>query len=131
MNPATDLDLSGRHALVCGASRGIGAAAAHALAGLGATVIVLARDEAALGTVLESLPTPARQQHGRIVVDVNDRETLAAAAGSLAGQPGGLQILVNNSGGPPAGTAIDADPDDYVAAFRQHLVASQQHRRPL
>lgn len=125
MNPATDLDLTGRRALVCGASRGIGAAAAHSLAGLGATVFALARNEQALARVLEELPTPARQQHGRIVVDVMQTDALAAAAGSLAAQPGGMQILVNNSGGPPAGTAHEAGVEAYLEAFRQHLVASQ------
>ena len=58
-----DLDLSGRHALVCGASEGIGLAAARELAQLGADVTLLARREDALRTACESLPRREGQRH--------------------------------------------------------------------
>ena len=55
-----DLNLSGRHALVCGASEGIGRATAEELAELGATVTVLSRREGVLREVVSGLATPAR-----------------------------------------------------------------------
>ena len=73
-----NLDLSGKHALVCGASQGIGRAAAIALAELGADVTVLARSRAALEAVVAALPRSGAQTHGWIDVDMNDAPALRA-----------------------------------------------------
>lgn len=115
------LDLEGRRALVCGASQGIGAAAARALAECGAEVTLLARSEERLAAVCDPLPGSG---HDCLAVDLGDANALAGALGKLADS--GYHILVNNSGGPPAGTAIDAEPDAYRQAFDQHLVAGQR-----
>jgi 3-oxoacyl-[acyl-carrier protein] reductase len=120
-----DLDLGGRHALVCGASEGIGRAAAHELALLGASVTVLARRESALREVVLALPCPREgQSHDRVVADMDDSEALAAAAAELA-QKSPVHIVVNNSAGPPGGPAHSADPDAYLATFRRHLIGGQ------
>ncbi|KRG70619.1 SDR family oxidoreductase [Pseudoxanthomonas dokdonensis] len=120
-----DLDLTGKHALVCGGSVGIGRAAAIELALLGADVTVLARHEAALREVADALPRPGdAQRHGWLVADGNDIAALRQQVAALAAQRP-LQILVNNSGGPPGGRAIDADASQYLAAFQQHLLANQ------
>src|SRR3546814_18665846 len=95
-----DLNLTGRHALVCGASEGIGRAAAHELALLGADVTVLARREEVLREVVDTLPRTDGQRHGWIAADVADTDKLRAPVEALAaGKP--EQILVNNTGGPP------------------------------
>ena len=119
------IELTGRHALVCGASRGIGRATAMELAALGADVTVLARSTEGLDAVVAGLPTThAQQRHDRLAVDMADRDALGATvAGLAAGHP--VQILIHNSGGPPAGLASEADPAAYEAAFAQHLVAGQ------
>jgi 3-oxoacyl-[acyl-carrier protein] reductase len=118
-----DLTLSGKHALVCGASEGIGRAAAIELAQLGADVTLLARREAALRVAVEALPAVAGQRHEFLVADVADttmlRETVGASA---AGRP--VHILVNNTGGPPGGAAHAASVDAYLDAFNRHLVAN-------
>ena len=119
-----DLDLSGRHALVCGASAGIGRAAAHALAALGAKVTVLARRADALQAVVDALPPAAGRRHGLLVADMARREALRADVGALAAADP-VHILVNNSGGPPGGSALDADEAAYLAAFGQHLLGNQ------
>ena len=119
-----DLDLTGRHALVCGASEGIGRATAHELALLGATVTVLARREAVLRDVADALPRGHGQSHGFLVADMDDAEGLKKAVSQLA-QARPVHVLVNNTGGPPGGRAIDAGIDAYIEAFRRHLVANQ------
>src|SRR6478735_10696489 len=118
-----DLDLTGRHALVCGASEGIGRAAAHELALLGADVTVLARREEALRTVADALPRREGQEHGWIAADVAQTERLRAQAEALAaGKP--VHILVNNTGGPPPGPVHTADVAAFLEAYTRHLVAS-------
>lgn len=120
-----DLNLAGRHALVCGASEGIGRAAAHELALLGASVTLLARRAEVLADVAAALPCTAHaQQHDSIAVDVADAAALQAKVGGLAAERP-VHILVNNTGGPPGGRAIEAGPDDYLAAFQRHLLANQ------
>lgn len=119
-----DLDLSGRHALVCGASDGIGAAAAHELALLGAEVTVLARREERLRAVATALPVTSGQQHGWISADVSDTEALHAQIVELAARKP-VQLLINNTGGPPGGPAHAATPQAFVDAFQRHLIANQ------
>ena len=117
-------DLRGRHALVCGGSDGIGRAAAEALAVAGAEVTVLARTEARLAAVVAALPRRADQHHAHLAVDMTDTAALQAAVGRLASaRP--VHVLVNNTAGPPGGPAHAADPELFVAVFRQHLVAGQ------
>lgn len=116
------LNLDGRHALVCGASQGIGRASAIELALLGANVTLLARRAEALQALMRELPrTHAAQRHGFIAVDVGDTAALRAQAEALAAAP--VHVLVNNSGGPPPGSVLEASPDDFLAAWRQHLLA--------
>ena len=117
--------LADKHALVCGASEGIGRASAIALAELGASVTLLARRQVKLQELAEALPHPnARQRHGWIAADVSDAEALRAQVEALAKQRP-VHILVNNTAGPPGGAANAASPDSYVQVFRQHLVANQ------
>ncbi len=119
-----DLDLSGRHALVCGASQGIGRACAVELAQLGANVTLLARREEVLRELAGELPrTHSSQKHGFIAADSGDTERLRAQAEALAaGAP--VHILINNSGGPPPGPVRDACVEDFLDAYRKHLLAN-------
>src|SRR6478672_2178812 len=111
-----DLDLTRRHALVCGASEGIGLAAARELALLGADVTLLARREDALRTACDSLPRRQGQQHDFVVADAAQTDALASAVNALASKSP-VQILVNNTGGPPPGAAHAAEISAYVDAF--------------
>lgn len=119
-----DLDLTGKRALVCGASEGIGRATAFELATLGASVTVLARREAALREVVDGLPRGTSQSHGFIVADMADGDDLREEAAALASESP-VHILVNNTGGPPAGRAIEASIDAFLDAYRRHLLANQ------
>lgn len=120
-----DLDLTGKHALVCGGSQGIGRAAALELARLGADVTVLARSRDALERIVAELPrTHDAQRHGFVAVDMRDRARLRDQVAAIA-NASPVVILVNNTGGPPGGPAHSAGEPDYVAAFEQHLLANQ------
>ncbi|KZC35627.1 MULTISPECIES: SDR family oxidoreductase [Rhodanobacter] len=119
------LDLGGRHALVCGASQGIGRASAIELAELGASVTLLARSGDRLKAAAESLPqTRTGQRHDWCGVDMLDTAGLQATATDLAARTP-VHILINNSGGPPGGPAYSADLAAFETAFRQHLLAGQ------
>ena len=118
-----DLNLSGKHALVCGASEGIGRAAAIELALLGADVTVLARREAALQAVVDALPNDGTQRHGLLVADIAATDALRDAVATLAASRP-VHILINNTGGPPGGAAHAADIAAYLDAFNKHLIAN-------
>ena len=120
-----NLDLTGKHALVCGGSQGIGHAAAIELAKLGADVTLLARSPGPLETALRALAkTHAKQQHATIAVDMSDHASLGANVEALVGtRP--VHVLVNNTGGPPGGPADTATTDAFLAAFNQHIIAAQ------
>ena len=119
-----DLNLTGKHALVCGASEGIGRATAHELALLGASVTVLARRAEALQEVVGALPRNGAQAHDWIVADVSKTDDLRSQVQALAGAAP-VHILVNNTGGPPGGPAHSADVAAFLDAFNKHLVANQ------
>lgn len=118
------LDLSGRHALVCGASQGIGRASAIELAELGASVTLLSRSADALKAAADELPCKHGQQHDWVAVDMAQTERLhEALADIVAAHP--FEILINNTGGPPGGPAHTATEEAFETAFRQHLLAGQ------
>ena len=87
--------LNGRHAVVTGAARGIGAEIARTLAAEGARLSLLGRDRAALERVRAELPGSG---HGVATVDVADAESVRAAFESLRAASGPVGILVNNAG---------------------------------
>lgn len=121
MDPSKDL--RGRHALVCGASSGIGRATALALAGRGASITALARREerlARLASEVEDLGVAGRF----LVVDMDDLPSLRASVEDLLEEDGPIEILVNNSGGPAPGPLLSATEEDLLAGFRRHVLAA-------
>lgn len=114
--------LVGRHALIGGGSQGIGRAVAVEMASLGANITVMARDRVALAEVVATLDRSHGQQHASLAVDMADTGALASALASVA-RP--LDIVVNNTGGPPPGPAYTAEVAAFEAAFRLHLIAYQ------
>ncbi|HYG17583.1 MAG TPA: SDR family oxidoreductase [Ohtaekwangia sp.] len=119
-----DLDLKGKRAVVCGSTQGIGKAAAAELALLGAGVTLVARNELKLKEVIAGLQKAAGQVHNYIVVDFDFPDNLMDKISEFASRDT-AHILVNNTGGPPAGQAIAASPEDYVKAFSSHLLCNQ------
>lgn len=119
-----DLNLSGKRALVCGASAGIGLASAIELASLGASVTLLGRNEEKLQKTLTLLKSSETQKHDYLVADLSQPGLIGERIGDKV-QSAGFHILINNTGGPPPGQAIDADFSDFLAAFNMHLGSAQ------
>jgi 3-oxoacyl-[acyl-carrier protein] reductase len=121
-----DLDLSGKHAVVCGSTQGIGKATALELARMGARITLIARDPRKLQAVCAELPTPNGQRHDYISADFSQPGNLREALENwMKGHERQVHILVNNTGGPPGGAAFSADIEEFRAAFNQHLVCNQ------
>jgi 3-oxoacyl-[acyl-carrier protein] reductase len=122
-----NLDLSGRNAFVSGSSKGIGKSIAIELARLGANVTLVARTETSLmqGLIDLSFSAGAEQRHDYLVADFSNPEKLKAAVERhMLKTNKTYHILVNNTGGPPAGKVVDAEEDDFVTAFSNHLLCN-------
>lgn len=119
-----ELNLTGKNALVCGASRGIGRATAHELAALGCNVTALARSGDVLSALIAELPKSAGQQHSFLIADYTDQADLKQKVLDLA-QSKPIHILINNTGGPAGGPITESDPQAFLAAFNQHLINNQ------
>ncbi len=119
-----NLDLTGKRALVCGSTQGIGRAAAMELALLGASITLVARNAEKLQDVINHLPADDTESHHFIVADFTQPERLKAELENYL-QDHTIDILINNTGGPSAGPAIEASVDEYIAAFSQHIVCNQ------
>jgi NAD(P)-dependent dehydrogenase (short-subunit alcohol dehydrogenase family) len=107
--PDPSLPLAGAHAVVTGASRGIGAATARHLSAMGADVSLLARSQGPLREIADGLPNAAA-----FACDVTDAEGVARAFAALRAR-GPVAILVNNAGAAETAPFLKADP----ALFRR------------
>jgi len=119
-----NIDLSGRNALVCGASEGIGKASAKEIASLGVNVTLLARNEEKLKLALSELANNNSQNHSYIVADFSKTDDLKNIIAEYA-KNNICHILINNTGGPKSGKLIDAHTDEFLNGFRNHVIASQ------
>ncbi len=118
-----NLSLEGKYAVVCGSTQGIGLAIAEELALLGASCTLIARNETALQSALRSLDTTLRQQHGFLIADFGQPDQLKKVIEAhVAKYP--VHILINNTGGPPAGPIIDATEEAFLNTFNQHLICN-------
>ncbi|MBL0883107.1 MAG: SDR family NAD(P)-dependent oxidoreductase, partial [Chitinophagaceae bacterium] len=119
-----NLDLTNKTALVCGASQGLGAAVAHELAMLGAHVWLMARNEENLKAVKQSLDISLGQQHGYFVADSGDPEHIQQLITDFLSKGKSIDILVNNTGGPPAGPLLNTSLEDMQKGVTAHLLTA-------
>lgn len=116
-----NIDLSGKHAIVCGSTQGIGKSTALQLSQLGASITLVARNEDKLKAVLAELKPHSK--NGYIVVDFTKPLDLEQKIKSWAAQ-NTAHILVNNTGGPKGGPIRNAQVSEFVNAFSQHLICN-------
>ena len=107
-----DIDLSGRVAMVTGASSGLGAQFARTLAKAGAGVVLAARRIERLKTLRAEIEADGGDAHV-VELDVTDTDSISAAVAHAETEMGTLDILVNNSGVSTTQRLVDVRPDDY------------------
>lgn len=115
-----NLDLIGKTAVVCGSTQGLGYASAVELALLGCNVVLFARNEESLKTVLKTLPNN-KQQHQYLVADFTNTAAVKNAIDEFV-KTNTVHILVNNTGGPAGGPALSAKPEEFLQTFNNHLI---------
>lgn len=120
-----NIRLDGLHAIVGGGTQGIGLATAQQLALLGAQVTLLARDAEKLVEAVATLAASNGQAHRTLTADMADTGALHAAITAHVKDHAPVDILVNNTGGPPPGLAHASAVEAYEQAFRLHLLAFQ------
>ncbi len=118
-----DLNLTGKTALIGGSTQGIGFASAKALAAMGASCVLVARNEDKLKHAAASLDAVKGQRHEYLVADYSDPEQVRNAVGAYV-KDNTIHILVNNSGGPAGGPVANAQADEFIKAFQQHLICN-------
>lgn len=119
-----ELSLKNKVALVCGSTQGIGFASANELAALGASVILLARNEIKLKECIKNLPAINGQSHRYIVADYASPANLKSTVVDFLSKNEPVHILINNTGGPPGGPITDAATDEFSDAFSKHLICN-------
>jgi 3-oxoacyl-[acyl-carrier protein] reductase len=112
-----DLQLRGRVALVNAASRGLGRGIAEALAAEGVRLVIASRDQAAIGRAADEIAAAHRTEVVPVAADVSTPGAAERLVAIAADRFGGLDIVVNNSGGPPGGTFGDFDDAAWQHAF--------------
>lgn len=113
--------LNGKRALVCGASQGIGAAIAVALAEQGCAVTALARTKSKLDALVADLPGTG---HRVVCLDIGDLNALNQTISQELADHGDIHILINNSGGPAPGPIAQASPEAFTAGLQNHILAA-------
>jgi 3-oxoacyl-[acyl-carrier protein] reductase len=116
-----DLGLKGKTALVLGGSKGLGRGVANALAGEGVAVAMLARGKEALDQAVAEITASGGQAIG-IPADTAEWSTIENAANRARAELGPIDILLNNSGGPPPTRVIGVAPELWEAHFRSMVL---------
>jgi len=115
-----DLLLTGKRAIVTGGSRGIGLAVARALAVEGCDVALVARDKIALEAARESVAAVSGRTVLAVSADTGDDQSVADMAAAVAGEFGGVDILVNAAARPNTGAVVGIDGFD-AAEFSEQV----------
>jgi 3-oxoacyl-[acyl-carrier protein] reductase len=119
-----DLKISGKRALVCGGSSGLGRAVATALVKEGVHVALLSRDAAKLQAVADELNAMGPGKAVIAPADLADHASLLAAVDVAEAALGGpIEILLNNTGGPPPSGVAGLDPDLWRSQFEMMVLS--------
>ncbi|HMH32081.1 MAG TPA: SDR family oxidoreductase [Puia sp.] len=120
-----NLNLTGKTAIVCGSTQGIGRATAVELALLGAHITLMARNEASLKQTVASLDISLKQVHRYIVADFSSNENVKHTIEEYVKVYPDVHILINNTGGPAGGPIIEAETEQFMKIFQMHVINFQ------
>ncbi|TYR79851.1 SDR family oxidoreductase [Priestia megaterium] len=118
-----NLQLENKTALVFAASQGLGKAIATELAYEGANVVIASRSEQKLAQVVEELSEKGLEKISYVIADVTKVEDIKRAVHHTIEQFGSIDVLVNNAGGPKAGTFLSLTDEDWQKAFELNLLS--------
>ena len=117
-----DLGLKDKVAIVGGASKGLGRASAQVLAEEGAKVTICSRTSADLETAANEIRGSTGAEVMTYAADLDKLESITGLISATVEKFGGLDILVNNSGGPPLARSVDATEEQWETAVHRSLI---------
>lgn len=118
-----DLGLKGKRAIVMAASRGLGYASALGLAREGCHLVVCSRDQQRIEAAADAIRRETGARVKALVADVSSASEARRLVDAAAGEYGGLEIVVHNAGGPPAGETLQMTDEQWQKAFEQNLLS--------
>src|SRR5688572_3989470 len=121
--PSMQLGLTGKRALVMAASRGLGFACAQALAREGCNLVICSRDEARINDAADEIHKTTGVTVHPVAADVSGADQARALVAAAVTHLGGLDIVVHNAGGPPAGDFFSMTEAQWQKAFEQNLLS--------
>jgi 3-oxoacyl-[acyl-carrier protein] reductase len=118
-----DFGLKGKRALVMAASRGLGLASARALAQEGCNLVVCSRDRSRIDAAADALRRDTGVRVHAVAADVSGTSEASMLVATAVDELGGLDIVVHNAGGPPAGEFLAMTEEQWQKAFEQNLLS--------
>ena len=118
-----ELGLKGKRAIVMAASRGLGYASALGLAREGCRLIVCSRDQGRIEAAAAAITKETGAEVKALVADVSSASEARRLVDAAVSAYGGLEIVVHNAGGPPAGETLQMTEEQWQKAFEQNLLS--------
>ncbi|WP_285766426.1 SDR family oxidoreductase [Peribacillus sp. SI8-4] len=118
-----ELNLQQKNALILASSQGLGKAIAAELVKEGANVMLASRDEQKLAAVQKELSLLGGGKVAYVATDLTDAEAIKSLVNQTAAEFGGIDILINNAGGPPGGSFTDFNDEDWQQSFELNLLS--------
>ena len=125
-SPLANDTLNGKHAIVCGASSGIGRATALTLAKAGATLTLVSRSADKLAELANECIDLGANNAFVLPIDLEDGRVIDGLLPKHIKENGPIHILINNAAGPPSGPLLEASDEDFLKPLRRHLFAAQK-----
>ena len=118
-----EFGLKGKRAIVMAASRGLGYASALGLAREGCRLIVCSRDQSRIEAAAAAIKSETNAEVKALVADVSSASEAKRLVDAAVAAYGGLEIVVHNAGGPPAGETLQMTEEQWQKAFEQNLLS--------
>lgn len=118
-----EFGLTGKRAIVMAASRGLGFASAIGLAREGCRLIICSRDQPRIDAAAVEIRKATGADVKALVADVSSASEAKRLVDAAVSEYGGLEIVVHNAGGPPAGETLSMTDEQWQKAFEQNLLS--------